>query len=90
MRRICKRLPRRTTPGQEKYRAIHFVLYHGLSHEWTINVRELQTYPGRDKKYVNSEEARYIEELKPNLNNKRNWSIDELDDLTIEDFVPSS
>ena len=90
MKRICQRLPRRKTPGQEKYRTIHFVLYHSLVHEWNIKVHLLQIYPAANNLGLNKEKARYIEEVKPNLNKKHSWSVDELDDFTMEDFVPSS
>ena len=52
MRRICQRLPKRTTPGQEPYRAIHFALYHGIKHGWDTSFHVLELCQGRDKTYV--------------------------------------
>ena len=94
IRRIRDRKPRRTTPGQEQYRAVHFVLYKAIENDWDINFYIIYPLKPHSKDELNALENQFIGMLKCNLNKRYNrnasgWAVEDLDRLKIEEFVPN-
>lgn len=94
MRRIRDRKPRRTTPGQEKYRAVHFALYKAIENDWDINIYRIFPLKACSKDEFKAIETQFIHRLKSNLNKEYNcqaggWAIEDLNTLKIENFVPN-
>ena len=94
MCRIRDRKPRRTTPGQEEYREVHFVLYKAIDNDWDINFYIIFPLKAPSKDELNVVENQFIDKLKCNLNKRYNpkagsWAIEDLDTLKIEGFVPN-
>ena len=94
MNRIRDRKPRRTTPGQEEYRAVLFVLYKAIENDWDINFYIISPLKAPSKDELNALEYQFIGKLDCNLNKRYNhkagsWAIEDLDRLKIEDFVPN-
>ena len=94
MRRIRDRKPRRTTPGQEEYRAVHFALYKAIENDWDINIYRIFPLKACSKDEFKAIETQFIHRLKSNLNKEYNcqaggWAIEDLNTLKIENFVPN-
>ena len=94
MHRIRDRKPRRPTPGQEEYGAVHFVVYKAIENDWDINFYIIYPLKARSKDELNALENIFIDKLKCNLNKRYNrkagsWAVEDLDRLKVEDFVPS-
>ena len=94
IRRIHDGKPRRTTPGQEEYRAVHFALYKAIENDWDINFYIIYPLKAPSKDELNVVENQFIDKLKCNLNKRYNpkaggWAVEDLDKLKIEEFVPN-
>ena len=83
MRKIRDRKQR--APNQ-RYRAVHFVLYKAIENNWKINFYPLEACSQSELAHV---EKRLIAELGCNLNHGRMWPIEDICTLKIEDVVPN-
>jgi hypothetical protein len=82
--RIFAGLPRRITPGQEDYRAVHLALAKACQHDWMYEFYPLEEVePHR----LNEMEQQLIRGLQCNLNGARKWSVDKFHTLTIRELV---
>ena len=85
--RIFAGLPRRITPGQEDYRAVHLALAKACKHDWMYGFYPLEEVePSR----LNEMEQQRIRELQCNLNGARKWSVDQFQALTIYGLIRQS
>lgn len=79
--------PRRTTPGQEKYRAIHLALAKACELGWSYEFYPLE---GVELQRLAATEKLRISELLCNLNNARSWRVEEFHTLTLRELVRRS
>lgn len=82
--RIFAGLPRRITPGQEDYRAVHLALAKACKHDWTYELYPLEEV---EPYQLNEMEQQRIRELQCNLNGARKWSVVQFQTLTIHELV---
>ena len=82
--RIFKGQPRRTTQGQEKYRAVHLAMAKACEYGWEYEFYALEEVsPDR----IDDVEQRRIVELACNLNNSSSWAVEEYDSLMVRDLL---
>ena len=84
MVRIRDRRPRRSTPGQEKWRAVHFVLYKAIKNNWKI---EFYPFESCSQSELNDVENRLKTELDCNLNDKCTWKIEDICTFTVDQLL---
>jgi len=82
--RIFNGLPRRTTRGQEKYRAVHLALAKACKHGWRYEFNPLEKVGLSE---LNEAEKRHISQLRSNLNGARLWSVEQFGTLSICDLT---
>jgi len=76
--------PRRTTRGQEKFRAVHLALAKACEHEWEYEIYPLENVAVSD---LDSVRAQRIAELGCNLNSAASWSVQDYASLSISDLL---
>jgi hypothetical protein len=82
--RIFAGLPRRITPGQEDYRAVHLALAKACRHDWMYELYPLEEVePNR----LNEMEQQRIRELQCNLNGAPKWRVDQFHTLTVRELI---
>jgi hypothetical protein len=81
--KIFQGLPRRPTPGQEKYRTVHLAMAKACEHGW-----EYEFYPleNCDCGALNQFERLRIAERRCDLNTGRSWAVADYGRLTIDDL----
>lgn len=82
--RIFNGLPRRPTPGQETYRAVHLALAKACEHGW-----EYEFYPIEEvaPDRIGKVEQQRIGELRCNLNGARKWHVGDFPSLAVSDLI---
>jgi hypothetical protein len=81
--RIFSGLPRRITPGQELYRAVHLAMAKGCQHGWEYEFYPLENAPVSD--LLALEQLR-IAQLGCDLNTGRLWAVADYARLSIMDL----
>jgi hypothetical protein len=76
--------PRRTTPGEEKYRAIHLALAKACDLGWSYEFYPLEEV---ELHRLHETEQQRISELRCNLNSARSWDVDQFRTLTVRDLL---
>jgi hypothetical protein len=84
IKRIFGGLPRRTTPGQEAYRAVHLALAKACERGWKY---EFYPFEEAEPHRINEVEQRRILELQCNLNGARTWHVDQFATLSVNDLI---
>ena len=82
--RIFKGLPRRTTPKQERYRAVHLALAKACLHGWKYEFRPLENVALDG---LNRREHEQIALLNCNLNVRRSWEVKDFHQLQVLEFL---
>lgn len=82
--RIFDGLPRRITPGQEEYRAVHLALAKACRHGWTYEFYALEEV---QRQGLGQVERQRIRELRCNLNDAPKWRVEQFDSLTIGELI---
>ena len=80
--RIFAGLPRRITPGQEKYRGVHLALAKAVQNGWNYEFYPLEN---ADAGVLNQVEQARIRQLRCNLNSARAWSVADYSRLSLDD-----
>ena len=81
--RIFAGLPRRTTAGQERYRAVHLALAKTCQFGWEYDFYPLENV---EPSALNELERIRILELRCDLNTGRSWAVEDYDRLSIADL----
>lgn len=76
--------PRRTTPGQEKYRAVHFALAKACELGWRYEFFPIE---GVELQMLTESEKLRVRELLCDLNNARSWRVEDFRTLTIRELI---
>jgi hypothetical protein len=82
--RIFAGLPRRITPGQEEYRAVHLALAKASRHGWVYEFYPLEEV---ELHRLDEVERQRMQELRCNLNGAPKWRVDQFDSLTIGELI---
>ena len=85
-RNMRKIRDRKQRASNQKYRAVHFVLYKAIENNWKIKFYPLEACSEGE---VGAVEKRLIVEFGCNLNRGRMWAIEDICTLEIEDIVPN-
>ena len=85
-RNMRKIRDRKQRASNQRYRAVHFVLYKAIENNWKINFYPLEACSQCELAHV---EKRLIAESGCNLNHGRMWPIEDICTLKIEDVVPN-
>ncbi|EOX4797018.1 hypothetical protein ACI2RL_004847, partial [Vibrio alginolyticus] len=83
VRRILSGLPRRTTKGQEKYRAVHLALAKATQNNWFYELKPIEI---TELTKLNDLESSKIKELNCNLNVKWSWNVSDFSELNLSDI----
>lgn len=75
--------PRRTTPGQEKYRAIHLALAKACEFGWSYEFYPIEEV---ELQRLSETEKQRILDLFCNLNSARSWQVEHFRNLTIREL----
>lgn len=78
--RIFAGLPRRSTPGQEMYRLVHFAMAKACEDGWEYDFHPLENC---DCSMLNEYEQRRIIERQCDLNARRSWAVAAYPHLTL-------
>lgn len=78
--RIFDGLPRRVTPGQEEYRAVHLALAKACRHGWAYEFYALEEV---QLQRLGQFEQQRKRELRCNLNDAPKWRVEQFDSLAI-------
>jgi hypothetical protein len=73
-----------TSPGQEKYRAIHLALAKACERRWSYEFYPLEEV---ELQRLNETEHQRISELRCNLNSARSWAVEQFGTLTISELL---
>jgi hypothetical protein len=83
--RIFSGLPRRTTPGQERYRVVHLAMAKACQFNWDYEFHPLENVAVSE---MNEREGKRISELDCDLNAKNSsWPVEDYGNLCIEDLL---
>ncbi|EIV1738058.1 hypothetical protein L7E62_004708 [Vibrio parahaemolyticus] len=83
VRRILSGLSRRTTKGQEKYRAVHLALAKATQNNWFYELKPIEI---TELTKLNDLESSKIKELNCNLNVKWSWNVSDFSELNLSDI----
>ena len=80
--RIFRGLPRRTTPGQEKYRAVHLAMAKACEFNW-----EYEFFPLQNTRPDDLDRSEYEEKSSCNLNGRPPWRVEDYSRLRMSDIL---
>lgn len=83
VRKIFEGKPRRSTPGQEKYRPVHLALAKACQNGWNYDFYPLENV---SLDQINFTEQSRISELGCGLNVKWSWYVEDYDSLSVSDI----
>ena len=84
IRRIKAGKPRRTTPGQEKYRAVHFALSKADDLGWNYDFYPIENAPVDQLSDIEKQKK---SEYNCNLNDGQSWSVEDYEDIDLGDLI---
>ena len=82
--RIHAGRPRRITPGQEKFRAVHLAMAKACELGWTYEFYPLENVAQAE---LDQMKTRRVAELGCNLNSGASWSVADYDALSVSDLL---
>lgn len=84
MKKIFAGQVRKSTPGKEKYRAVHLALAKAYEHGWPFEFYPLENV---GEALLDNLEKKRIAEFKCNLNLAKSWRVEEYAQISIADLL---